>query len=57
MPETYRLYLDQMLGLDVARALRGEGYDIVRASEVGQERVDDLQILQKAIANKRILRP
>ena len=55
MPETFRLYLDQMLGLDVARALRGEGHDIVRASEVGQERADDLQILQKAIADKRIL--
>ena len=55
MPETFRLYLDQVLGLDVARALRGEGHDIVRASEVGQERADDLQILQKAIADKRIL--
>ena len=55
MPEIFRLYLDQMLGLDVARALRGEGYDIVRASEVGQERADDQQILQKAIADKRIL--
>jgi hypothetical protein len=31
MPETYRLYLDQMLGLDVARVLRGEVcYDPVR---------------------------
>jgi predicted nuclease of predicted toxin-antitoxin system len=44
-----------MFGIDVAEALRGEGHDIVRASEVGQSRADDEQILQKAIAENRIL--
>lgn len=55
MPEILKLYLDQMFGLDVAEALRGEGYDIVRASEIGQARADDEQILQKAISENRIL--
>ena len=55
MPETYRFYLDQMLRLEVARALSDEGYDVLRASEVGQERADDFQILQTAINEDRIL--
>jgi predicted nuclease of predicted toxin-antitoxin system len=55
MPERLRLYLDQMLNLQVARALRDEGYDVVRASEAGQSRADDYQILQKAISENRIL--
>ncbi len=55
MPEPYKLYLDQMFSLDVAQALREEGYDVVRASETGLSRADDHQILQKAISEKRIL--
>jgi len=55
MPESLKLYLDQMLRLDVARALRDEGHDVMRASEVGQARADDQQILQKAIYENRIL--
>ena len=55
MPEDHKLYLDQMLRLDVADALRKEGYDVIRASEVGQARADDFQILQKAIDDNRIL--
>ena len=55
MPESLKLYLDQMLRLDVARALRDKGYDVMRASEVGQERADDQQILHKAIYENRIL--
>jgi predicted nuclease of predicted toxin-antitoxin system len=55
MPETCRLYLDQMLRLEVALALRDEGYDVLRASEIGQSRADDFQILNKAIADNRIL--
>jgi predicted nuclease of predicted toxin-antitoxin system len=47
MPEPYKLYLDQMFSLDVAQALREEGYDVVRASETGLSRADDHQILQK----------
>jgi hypothetical protein len=35
MPEAYRFYLDQMLRLEVARALTDEEYDVLRASEVG----------------------
>ena len=55
MPEPLNLYLDQMLRLDVAQALRNEGHDVMRASEVGQARADDNEILQKAIAENRIL--
>jgi len=55
MPEPLKLYLDQMLRLDVAQALRNEGHNVMRASEVGQSRADDYEILQKAIAESRIL--
>ena len=55
MPEPLKLYLDQMLRLDVAQALRDEGHDVMRASEVGQARADDYEILQKAISENRIL--
>ncbi len=55
MSESYRFYLDQMLRLEVARALTDEGYDVLRATEVGQERADDFQILQTAINEDRIL--
>ena len=46
MPERLKLYLDQMLSLDVAKALREEGYDVVRVSETGQARADDQEILE-----------
>ena len=55
MPEPLKLYLDQMLRLDIAQALRGEGHDVIRTSEVGQARADDYEILQKAITENRIL--
>lgn len=55
MPEGLNIYLDQMLGLRIAQALQDEGHNVVRAFEVGQSRADDSQILQKAIAENRIL--
>ncbi len=55
MPEIFKLYLDQMMRIDVAVALRNEGYDVIRASEVGQARSDDYEILQKAITEDRVL--
>ena len=55
MPEPLKLYVDQMLRLDVAQALRNEGHDVMRASEFGQARADDDEILEKAIAENRIL--
>jgi len=55
MPESLKLYLDQMLRVDVAQALRDEGHDVIRASEVGQARADDYDILQKTITENRIL--
>jgi len=55
MPDPLKLYLDQMLRLDVAQVLRGEGHDVIRTFEVGQARADDYEILQKAIAENRIL--
>lgn len=53
--EPLKLYLDQMFRLDVARALRSEGYDVVRASELGQARADDEQVLAQAISENRVL--
>jgi len=53
--EIYRLYLDQMFHLDTAKALLREGYDVLRAAETGHARADDQQILDKAIAENRIL--
>ena len=55
MPEIHRVYLDQMLRIEVSRALKKKGYDVLRAAEVGQDRADDYQILQKAIAENRVL--
>jgi predicted nuclease of predicted toxin-antitoxin system len=55
MPEDLALYLDQMFRLDVLQALRNEGHDVIHASEVGQARSDDYEILQKAIVDNRIL--
>ncbi|MFZ0929848.1 MAG: DUF5615 family PIN-like protein [Syntrophobacteraceae bacterium] len=55
MPEPHRLYLDQMFGVQVAGALRTSGFDVMRASEVGQARADDSEILRKAVDEKRIL--
>jgi predicted nuclease of predicted toxin-antitoxin system len=55
MPEFYRLYLDQMFNLDVAQALIREGNDVIRASEIGQARADDQEILERAIEENRIL--
>ena len=54
MPDICRLYLDQMLRYEVAQALRNEGHDVLRATEVGQARADDHQILQKAISENRV---
>ena len=55
MPDAYKLYLDQMLRLEVAQALKDEGHDVLRASKVGQARADDYHILQKVIVENRIL--
>ncbi len=55
MPEQIKLYLDQMFRIDIAQTLHDEGYDVVRASETGQSRSDDHQILQRAISENRIL--
>lgn len=55
MSENIRLYLDQMLQMHVANVLRQTGYDAIRASEEGQSRADDNQILKKAINDNRIL--
>lgn len=55
MSNLLRFYLDQMFQMDVAQALRKQGYDVLRASETGHARADDYQILEKAISENRIL--
>lgn len=42
-----RLYLDQMLRVELASRLRAAGHDVLRASETGQARADDALILVK----------
>jgi predicted nuclease of predicted toxin-antitoxin system len=44
-----------MFRLEVSRALQDEGHDVLRASETGQARADDSEILKKAIGDNRIL--
>lgn len=55
MPEAFQLYLDQMFNQDVALALNKEGYNVIRASEIGQARADDKEILDRAVSENRIL--
>lgn len=55
MPEHLRLYLDQCMRLEVAEALRDNGHDVLRASDVDQARADDSEILQCAGSERRIL--
>jgi predicted nuclease of predicted toxin-antitoxin system len=55
VPDPFKLYFDQMFGTEVAETLRSEGHDVLRAFEVGQSRADDSEILQRAIAENRIL--
>lgn len=55
MPEPLRLYLDQCLRFDVAEVLRQEGYNVIRASEIGQARAEDDENLRRAISHKRVL--
>ena len=50
-----RLYLDQMLRVDLAELLRSAGHDVLRATEAGQSTADDAQILNRAIDDGRIL--
>ena len=55
MPEAIRLYLDQMIQTRVAHLLRQEEFDVLRASETGQSRADDQEILRFAVSEQRIL--
>jgi len=53
--ETFKLYLDQMIPSEVGRHLQNQGYDVLRASETGQDRADDQKILERTISENRIL--
>jgi predicted nuclease of predicted toxin-antitoxin system len=55
MPDNLKLYLDQMLNVRVAEALKAAGHEVVRVSETGHARADDEQILRKSIAGDRVL--
>ena len=55
MPELFRLYLDQCLRVNVSKVFKSEGFDVVRASEIGQSHADVSEILQHAIAENKIL--
>jgi predicted nuclease of predicted toxin-antitoxin system len=49
------IYLDQMFPVSVADKLRKKGYDVLRASETGQSRADDHDILATALNHNRTL--
>ena len=44
-----------MLRAELASALRETGHDVLRASETGQARADDAQILERAVQEERTL--
>jgi len=44
-----------MIPSEVGRKLQDQDHDVLRASETGQDRADDWQILEKAISENRIL--
>jgi predicted nuclease of predicted toxin-antitoxin system len=44
-----------MLRAELAEFLRSVGHDVVRASEIGQARADDAQILERAVREERML--
>lgn len=50
-----KLYLDQMFRVELAQALQAAGHDVLRASEAGQSRADDSEILTEAQARGRLL--
>ena len=50
-----RLYLDQMLRVELAARLRDAGHDVVRASDIDQARADDALILKRAMEEQRTL--
>ena len=50
-----RLYLDQMLGVEVADALSNLGHDVVRADACNMARADDKGILDNARRDSRVL--
>ena len=50
-----QLYLDQMLHADLATLLQHRGHDVIRASEIGQARADDQQVLDRATRAGRTL--
>lgn len=50
-----RLLLDQTLDRRVADALRRDGHDVLRASDVGEHRADDAKILDLARKDNRVL--
>ncbi len=50
-----RLLLDQMLDADVADRLVQLGHEVLRVAEVGLSREEDDQILERAVAEHRIL--
>ena len=50
-----RLYLDQMVRVEVADALRQLGHDVVRAADLDMARADDHEILERASKDSRVL--
>jgi predicted nuclease of predicted toxin-antitoxin system len=50
-----KFLLDQMLDVDVAKALTDTGYDVVRVADIGMARATDDEILAQSIEDDRVL--
>ena len=50
-----RVLLDQMIDNDVAEALKQRNIDVLRTCEIGLNRANDSEVLNKAIEEKRVL--
>lgn len=55
MPETIRYHLDEHVPRAVAQALRRKGIDVTMAVEVGLQGASDLQQIQFALAESRMI--
>ncbi len=55
MSQKVRLFLDQLIDIDVALSLRMDNFDVQCAVDVDMSRANDLDILNYCIAENRIL--
>ncbi len=55
MSNKFRLFLDQMIDIDVAQSLRIDDFDVQCTVDVNMSRANDLEILRHCIVENRTL--